>query len=180
VAINPPLAEVVPMRPRPPAPPSPRLALLLSTQAEASSLGTLAGLVRPLVLDKTFNVGPASGAVGPVFVATADVPGREEIGLLGPVTVRLSAQRLVTISIQTDSAPLVNEQRASGGLKLVAGWAPFDTQAAVSVTNPSASFYVVGQVYAPVWYMRRSLFDAIQRELRLVLPPTNAEATGVV
>lgn len=156
----------------------PRLLQVLRDQDTAASLGTLAGLVRPAVLDTAFNVGTASGSVAPSFSVTAPTPGREEIGLLGPVTVRLSLQRVVTITVQTDAGPLLSEQNAVAGLKKPAGWTPFDTQAQVSVSNPSSTFYVVGWVFAPLWYMKRTLFDRLQQELRSLLP--SVEAIGIV
>jgi hypothetical protein len=158
----------------------PRLSQILREQSTAADLGSLAGLVRPAWLDVPFNVGVASGSITPNFAATAPMPGREEIGLLGPVTVRLSLQRVVTVTVQTDAALLLTEQNAVGGLKKSGGWAPFDSQAFVAISNPSSSFYVVGWVYAPLWYMRRALFDALKRELRALLPAPDAEATGVV
>lgn len=158
----------------------PRLSQILQSQDSAASLGSLAGLVRPAVLDAPFNVGVASGSITPTFAASAPMPGREEIGLLGPVTVRLSLQRVVTIVVQTDSGPLLTEQNAVAGLKKPAAWTPFDSQAQVVVSNPSASFYVIGWIYAPLWYMKRALFDALQSELRALLPAPNSEATGIV
>jgi len=154
----------------------PRLATILQDQAGAANLGSLAGLVRPALLDVAFNVGTASGAVAPDFVARADTPGGLEIGLLGPVTVRLSLQRVVTVSVQVDAARLVQEQFAVGGLKKPAGWTPFDVQASVSVHNPSTNFYVMGWIWAPVFYMKRALFDALKHELQDVLPDQGAEA----
>jgi len=179
--LNLPVARVVAPLPLPAGPPVwPRLADFLRDQDVGASLGTLAGLVRPAIFDKPFNVGPVSGSVTPTFYAQADPPGREEIGLLGPVTVRLSMQRLVSVTIMADASTLLAEQISVGGLKKPGGWTPFDSQVRVTITNPSANFYVVGQVYAPLWYVKRVMFDALREELRALLPSPNAEATGVV
>jgi hypothetical protein len=169
-----------PLASAPVLPLSPPLALQLETAATLGGLGSLATLARPALVTVTFNVGVASGSIGPSIAIGPSIPGREEIGLMGPVTVRLSLQRIVTITVQTDAGLLMTEQFASGGLKVPAGWYPFDRQAQVTIFNPSTSFYVCGQLVVPVWYVKRALWDVMRAELRQYLPPADALATGMV
>lgn len=158
----------------------PRLSNLFREQHVAGGLSSLAGLARPAILDVAFNVGPASGNVTPTFVATTDSPGREEVGLLGPVTLRLSLQRLASLVVTADAATLVTEAKAVGGLKKPDRWAPFDNQAQVIVTNLNANWYVCGWVYVPLWYVKRAVFDALRDELQGLLPEPASQAKGWV
>ena len=141
------------------------LACMASDQSSTAGRYGLAGLARPFVLTQGFNVGPASGAIAPAVTVNAPEPGQDEVGLLGPVTVRLSLQRLVSITIEADNGQVIAEQKALGGLKRPGDWFAFTTLAGVVISNPSTSFYVVGSVVAPIWYLVRPQYDALRSAL---------------
>lgn len=150
----------------------PHLAALLPLLGNAGNLGglaTLAGMGRPFVVDQPFVVGSVSGAITQTFSAATPSPQRSEIGLVGPVSVSLSAQRICAVSVLADSGAIVQEQAASGGVKWGGEWYLFRTQAEVVVQNLNANFYVAGQVMFVAWYLRDELAARIRRVLHEVL-----------
>lgn len=147
----------------------PHLAEVLGDVATTASLARFAGMARPAMVDGPFVVGTASGAILPTFTAAADRPARDEVGLMGPVSVSLSLQRLCTVTVQVDTGSVVQEASAIGGLKRLADWYPFESGASVTVTNLSSNFYVAGLVIFPVWYLRAGLAERIRQALRDVL-----------
>lgn len=147
----------------------PHLADLLGDAGNAASLARFAGLARSATVDEPFVVGTASGAIKPTFTASADQPGRRELGLMGPVSLSLSLQRLCTVSVQADEGSVLQEQSGIGGMKRLGDWYPFQSGASVTVTNPSGTFYVTGAVLFPVWYLQGRLADRISAALSEVL-----------
>lgn len=144
----------------------PELVELLGDAATVASLASFAGLGRSAIVAAPFVVGAISGAIQPSFTASADKPTGGQIGLLGPVSVRLSLQRLCTVTIQTDSGQATQEVPAIGGPKRPSDWYPFSTQASVTVTNQSSNFYVAGLIHFPVYYLDLQLAERIRTAIR--------------
>lgn len=140
---------------------------LIADPETTGGYAVVAGQARRLIIDQPFVAGVASGAVKPTVTVTIPAASQGEVGLLLRVDVQLSAQRLANLTITGDGGEqILVEQPAVAGRKKPWGlWLPFRAGASITIANPSSSFYVWGQVYAPVVYLQQTVFNAIREEL---------------
>ena len=150
-----------------PPPPAIDLLWLLRDPETTAGLAGFASMARRHTVDVPFVAGVATGSVTPTVTVKVPKPRANEVGLLIQLTVRLSVQRLVNLTVTADNGDQVlSEQPAIGGVKKLSGqWLAFQGTPQVVIYNPSASFYCAGQVYAPVIYLDKALYASMQAVL---------------